>query len=109
MEFKGLWDIYEIKTINGNYAHMEVQSFIKINDNGKGQLQLGLTTGDLTGEIVEQGSGKKFIFRWLGMDKLKIVNGSGWIEIVKEDFIEGEVTFYNGQKWRISAKKNKFI
>jgi hypothetical protein len=109
MKFKGLWDVYEIKIINSDVINMEMQSFIRINENRRGQLQLGALTGDLTGEIIYQGSSKKFTFRWLGMDKIKMVNGSGWIEIVKEDFIEGEVTFYNGQKWRILAKKNKFV
>lgn len=109
MEFKGLWDIYEIKIISGNFMNMEMQSFIKINEDGRGQLQFGAITGDLTGEIIEQGISKKFMFRWLGMDKVKMINGSGWIEIAKEDLMEGEVAFYNGQKWRILAKKNKFV
>ena len=109
MKFKGLWDVYEIKIINSDVINMEMQSFIRINENRRGQLQLGALTGDLTGEIIYQGSSKKFTFRWLGMDKVKMVNGSGWIEIVKEDFMEGEVTFYNGEKWRILAKKNKFV
>lgn len=108
MEFKGLWDIYEIKIISGDFINVEMQSFIKINEGGRGQFQFGAITGDLTGEIIEQGINKKFMFRWLGMDKVKMVNGSGWIEIPKEDLMEGEVTFYNGQKWRILAKKNKF-
>lgn len=108
MEFKGLWDIYEIKIISGDAINMEMQSFIRINEHGKGQLQLGELKGDLTGEVIEQGSSKKFTFRWLGMDKIKMVNGSGWIEGFKQDLVEGEIVFYNGQKWRILAKKNKY-
>ncbi|MFL0194498.1 hypothetical protein ACJDU8_02760 [Clostridium sp. WILCCON 0269] len=109
MRFKGLWNICEVKVINGDYFNLEVESFVRIHDGGKGEFKFGLNTGDLTGKVVYQGSTEKFIFKWLGMDKLKILNGSAWIEIVEEDFIEGEVTSYDGNQWRIKAKKNKFV
>lgn len=109
VEFKGLWDICEVKIIKGDSDGMETQSFIKIDDVKKARFQFGQIMGDLAGEIVEQGSSRKFMFKWLGMDNIKMVNGSGWIEIMNKDFIEGEIIFYNGKQWKIKAKKNKFI
>lgn len=105
MEFEGVWNVYEMEMWNEEYFNMEVQAFIKINHDGKGEFQFGLVTGNFIGKVIEQNNNEKFTFKWVGTDELEPVNGIGWIEIINEDLIEGEFIFYDGEESKFKARK----
>jgi hypothetical protein len=105
MKFEGVWNIYEMEMWDEHYFNIEVQAFIKITNDSKGDFQFGLVTGDFTGKIIEQVNEEKFAFKWIGTDELEPVQGSGWIEIFNEDFIVGKFTFDNGEQSKFKAKK----
>ena len=43
--FTGIWRIVEMDTWDNDYMDMEVEAFLKIEDNGKGEFQFGLVHG----------------------------------------------------------------
>jgi hypothetical protein len=53
MDIRGIWNIYEMEMWDEDYFNMEVQAFIYIHDNGRGNFQFGLVTGQMDGRIIE--------------------------------------------------------
>ena len=88
-----------------DYFNMEVQAFIRIEQNHKGNFQFGLVSGALDGRIVNYHDGDKFEFNWEGYDECDSESGSGWIRIKDEDTLEGEFRLYNGDNSTFLAKR----
>jgi len=87
MDFTGTWYIYEMEMWAENYFNMEVQAYIKIESNNRGDFQFGLVSGAIDGKVVDYADGKRFEFTWEGNDECDLAHGSGWIRIKKEDLI----------------------
>ena len=81
MNFIGTWDIYEMEMWDEDYFNMEVQAYIKIVSNNKGNFQFGLVTGEIDGEVVSYANEKRFEFAWEGNDECDPAIGSGWVRI----------------------------
>jgi hypothetical protein len=105
MKFEGVWNIYEMDMWDEDYFNIEVQAFIKITNDRKGDFQFGLVTGDFTGKIIEQANEEKFAFKWRGTDEFEPVQGTGRIEIINVDLIVGKFTFDNGEQSKFKAKR----
>lgn len=67
MDVVGTWLIYEMEMWDEDYFDMEVQAYIEIDSNNRGDFQFGLVAGGLNGIIVDdvdvEGL-KRFEFTW---------------------------------------------
>jgi hypothetical protein len=45
-----------------DYFNMEVQAYIQIKSNGIGEFQFGLVSGQIDGEIANEGNQERFVF-----------------------------------------------
>jgi hypothetical protein len=43
-----------------DYFNMEVQAYVRIDSEGLGEFQFGLVSGEIDGEIVEDGTDERF-------------------------------------------------
>ncbi|WP_051330765.1 hypothetical protein [Aneurinibacillus terranovensis] len=69
MDIRGIRNIYEMEMWDEDYMNMEVQAFIHINENGRGNFQFGLVTGQMDGRIVDGNNGIWYEFTWDGLDE----------------------------------------
>src|SRR5688500_17841355 len=106
-EFEGTWHIYEMETWDEDYFNMEVQAYIEIDSKNTGHFQFGLVSGQIDGEIVEEGETKRFEFTWEGNDEMDPVGGSGWMEVVEPDVIEGKIKIHQGDSSTFSAERER--
>ena len=104
-EFVGKWHIYEMETWDAEYFNMEVQAYIEIDSRNLGHFQFGLVSGQLDGEVVEHGDGKRFEFTWDGNDECDPANGSGWIKHKDAERIEGQFRIHRGDSSKFWAKR----
>lgn len=104
MDFLGTWNIYKMEMWDEDYFNMEVQAYIKINDDKTGEFQFGLVQGELDGRIVRNGKKKKFEFTFEGNDENDPISGRGWIILKSKDEIEGEFIFHLGDSSLFNAK-----
>ena len=107
MNFIGTWHIYEMEMWDEDYFNMEVQAYIKIVSNNKGNFQFGLVTGEIDGEVVSYANEKRFEFAWEGNDECDPAIGSGWVRIKGKDVIDGEIRFHNGDSSTFLARREK--
>ena len=107
MNFIGTWHIYEMEMWDEDYFNMEVQAYIKIVSNNKGNFQFGLVTGEIDGEVVSYANEKRFEFAWEGNDECDPAIGSGWVRIKGKDVIDGEIRFHNGDSSTFLARRGK--
>src|SRR3972149_10248629 len=87
MNFIGTWHIYEMEMWDEDYFNMEVQAYIKIVSNNKGNFQFGLVTGKIDGEVVSDANEKRFEFIREGNDECDPAIGSGWVRIKGKDVL----------------------
>ncbi len=97
------WHIQEMEMWNADYFNMEVQAYIKVNQELKGKFQFGLVTGQMNGKMIDD----KYEFIWEGNDENDEAHGSGWLKIKDNNMIEGEFRFYEGDNSKFIAKRYK--
>ena len=85
----GMWD--------AEYLNMEVQAFIRITRAGGGELQFGLVSGQIDGEIAKTAAGERFEFTWEGNDECDPASGSGWLTLRAKNELEGKI---KNSPWR---------
>ena len=105
MQFEGVWNIFEMEMWSEEYFNMEVQAFIKINNNGEGTFQFGLVTGGFIGKIINKDNCEKFTFKWIGTDELEPVYGTCCMEIINENLLLGRFVFDNDEESDFKARK----
>lgn len=106
-EFVGKWHIDEMETWDEDYFNMEVQAYLEIDSTNMGHFQFGLVSGHIDGEIVEDGERTRLEFTWDGNDECDEAQGSGWIELVNSNCIEGKIKFHLGDSSTFSAERVK--
>ena len=107
MNFIGTWHIYEMEMWDEDYFNMEVQAYIKLVSNNKGNFQFGLVTGEIDGKVVSYANEKRFEFTWEGNDECDHAIGSGWVRIKGKDVLAGEIRFHNGDSSTFLARRKK--
>lgn len=102
--FVGLWHITEMEQWDEDYLNMEVQAYIEIEWH-QGEFQFGLVTGSLDGKLrTSKSNGKqRFTFTWEGCDEMDDVSGSGSLELVSANELEGEIIFHHGDESTFKA------
>lgn len=103
--FIGLWHITEMEQWDEDYFNMEVQAYIQIEASNQGNFQFGLVTGNLNGKLkTSKSTGKEcFTFTWEGCDEMDEVSGSGSLELVSHNELEGEFIFHQGDESTFKA------
>lgn len=105
MKFAGIWHIYEMELWDEDYFNMEVQAYISIQEDGSGDFQFGLVTGEIDGKVVQNREGERFKFTWEGNDECDAANGSGWLKLKDENMLEGKIKLHGGDSSLFSAKR----
>lgn len=106
-EIVGTWHIYEMSEWDEDYINMEVQAFVRIEDDGKGEFRFGLVSGQISGGFVKDGDGERFKFTWEGSDEGECVSGDGWIRVKDDENAEGKIRFHSGEISLFIATKVK--
>ena len=104
-DFVGIWHIYEMEMWDEDYFNMEVQAYIEIKSNNRGDFQFGLVSGEIGGKVVDYPVEKRFEFTFEGCDEYDPVSGSGWIKIKEKDVIEGEFRFHLADESTFLARR----
>ena len=107
MDFVGTWHIYEMEQWGEDYFNVEVQAYIKIEDNYSGEFQFGLVSGQIDGRIVDHPNGKRLEFTFEGNDECDTSSGSGWVRMKNKELLEGEFKFHMGDISTFLAKRAK--
>ena len=107
MDYKGTWHIYEMELWGKDYFNMEVQAYVTIEDAGLGHFQFGLVSGEMDGEVIQEGTIEKFDFTWDGNDECDSASGNGWLKIRDKDVIEGMINFHMGDRSTFLARRVK--
>ncbi len=81
---------------DAEYINLERQAYLEINDDGLGNFQFGLVTGQIDGEVEISGNNEKFSFTWEGSDELDPVSGSGSVSLHGTDKIIGKIKTHLG-------------
>jgi hypothetical protein len=102
--FVGTWHITEMDMWDEDYFNMEVQAFITIRADDSGEFQFGLVAASLYGGP-EGDDG--FSFTWEGSDEMEEASGSGWLELINRNELEGMFEFHNGDESGFKAKRVK--
>jgi len=105
VNFIGTWHIYEMEIWDEHYFNMEVQAYIKIGSNNRGDFQFGLVSGNMDGKVVNYADEKRFEFTWEGNDECDPVCGSGWVRIKETNLSEGEIRIHNGDSSTFLARR----
>ena len=108
-EFEGRWRIYEMELWDEDYFNMDVKAYIEVDARNMGRFQFGLVSGQIDGEIVEEGDRKRFEFTWDGNDECDPAQGSGWITLKDEKTIEGKIKFHLGDSSTFLAKRARNV
>jgi hypothetical protein len=104
MNYSGTWRITEMESWDADYFDMEVEAFIKIEPNGRGEFQFGLVCGQMDGDMPNT-ENERFEFTWEGNAECDEAFGSGWLKLKNENLIEGKIKFHNGDSSGLSAKR----
>jgi hypothetical protein len=107
MKFTGTWHIVEMEAWDEDYFNMEVQAYIEVEPNRLGHFQFGLVSGQIDGEVEEEGTEARFEFTWEGSDECDSVSGSGWLKLRDKDMVEGKIKFHLGDSSKFIAKRVK--
>jgi len=105
MDFVGKWHIYQMEMWDEDYFNMATQAFIEIKKNRTGSFQFGLVRGDIDGENAKTGAKSRFEFTWEGDDEGTPVSGSGWLEFLDEDNLNGRIKFHSGDSSKFKASR----
>jgi hypothetical protein len=105
MNYHGTWRITEMEQWDQDYLDMEVEAFITIEENGNGEFQFGLVSGDMDGKIVKNGKEERLEFTWEGNDECDPASGSGWLKLKNKNLINGEIKFHEGDTSGLVAKR----
>ncbi len=103
--FIGTWHIYYMDMWDEEYFNMETQAYVDIQANNMGEFQFGLVSGGLDGYVEKIGEIERFSFTWEGQDEMDEANGSGWLQLLSVDEIEGQFDFHQGDRSKFKAKK----
>ena len=68
---------------------------------------MGLERGDLDGDLETLGLSERFSFTWEGHDEMDEASGSGWMQLINEDEVEGFIKLHWGDSSTFKAKKSK--
>lgn len=105
MQLAGLWHIYEMEMWDESYLNMEVQAYIEIDEQGFGDFQFGLVTGQIDGELISDNSNLKLDFTWEGSDECDPASGSGWLKLKNKNQLEGKIKFHGGDSSMFLAER----
>ena len=103
--FVGTWHIYEMEMWDEDYFNMETQAYIELQPDNSGDFQFGLVSGSLDGELETSGGNERFAFSWDGQDEMDPASGSGWMQLVGEDEVEGLIKIHQGDRSTFRARK----
>jgi hypothetical protein len=101
----GLWHIYEMEQWDEDYFNMETQAYIEITPTNGGELQFGLVTGSLDGDLEDNNGKERFAFTWDGADEMDEASGSGWLQLSSKDQADGLIKMHRGDRSTFKARR----
>jgi hypothetical protein len=100
----GTWHIFEMEQWDEDYFNMEVQAYIRIEPDCSGEFQFGLVHGSFVGQYLDT-DGSQLEFTWEGNDECDPASGSGCVEAISKDVLEGEFCFHHGDESTFRARR----
>jgi hypothetical protein len=90
----GKWRI--IETSAWDRAHLDLvgPAFIVVDANGHGEMAFGALEASLDCGFTPNG----IDFEWNGADEGDQVCGEGWADLRDDGFLEGEISYHNGDE-----------
>lgn len=104
-EYTGTWHMTEMEMWDEEYFNMEVQAYIRVGSDGLGYFQFGLVSGQIDGELTSYQGQERFEFTWDGSDELDPVSGSGWLQLVDKNSLEGRIKLHLGDSSFFNARR----
>jgi hypothetical protein len=104
VKFAGTWHITEMDEWDEDYCNMEVQAYLKLDQQGNGEFQFGLVHGYIVDGWVDD-DGTAYEFRWKGNAEMDEASGSCLLGLLDKDHLEGELTFDNGDSSGFMAER----
>ncbi len=101
----GKWKIIEMPDFDDEFMHAEENAYLKISDTGS-EFKFGYVNGYF--HLKQESKLKKggvIKFYWEGSDEIDEVSGTGWIKIISDKKIEGEIHFFDSDTYKFIAKK----
>lgn len=105
MKFAGTWHIYEMDQWDEEHFNMEGQAFVLIREDGAGEFQFGLVSGEIDGSIRKTGAHERLEFTWDGSDESDLASGTGWFTLKDADTLEGMIDLSYGDRSTLLAKR----
>lgn len=105
MKLAGLWHITEMELWDEDYFNMEVQAYVEVNESGSGEFQFGLVHGGMDGDLSRGGATERIEFTWEGNDECDEAFGSGWLSLVDQDTLKGQIKLHHGDRSTFTAKR----
>ena len=103
MNYIDVWRITKMEIWSGDYFNMDVQAYIKVEENRLGFFQFGLVSGQIDGEVFKYGRKERFEFTWDGNDECDPAQRSDWFEVEDENRISGRIKTHLGNSSTFSA------
>ena len=102
---EGPGPITEREPRGSEYLNMEVQASIRIRRDGGGKFPCGLGSGQSDGEVVQTVKGGRFECTWEGNDEGDEASGSGGLEMVSQNNLEGRLKSPRGDSSTLAAER----
>src|SRR6516165_2202457 len=84
----------------------EGPAFIEFGADQMGEVQFGLTSGNIDYRLTERGGQPTVEWTWEGMDEMDPCTGRGWA-VLEEDELHGMIFFHQGDESSFVAKRAK--
>lgn len=105
MQLTGLWYISEMELWDEDYFNMEVQAYVEVDEQGCGKFQFGLVSGSMDGGLIQGVETEKIEFTWEGNDECDHAFGSGWLSLINQDTLQGQIKLHYGDRSTFTAKR----
>jgi len=103
MSLAGKWRILEMPDCEADYLDMIEPAYIFFKEDGSGEFAFGCLTGHIW---TASTTNANFIdFSWNGSDEMTEVSGDGDAELQQDGYLNGEISFHNGDEYSFVAKK----
>lgn len=106
--FTGLWHITESPDFAVSNLNLEVQAYIRIDQDGNGEFQFILVHGWITPRTSRKQKvtpESEFNFSWSGNDECDEASGRGKLILLDQKTLQCEISFNDGDDYEFTAIK----
>jgi hypothetical protein len=102
--FLGRWHIVSMSNWDEDYFNEEVQAYIELEDNEKGEFQFGYVRGVIDYQEGHRDGKPCVEWTWEGNDEMDPAMGRGWA-VLEGDQLNGMIFFHLGDESEFVAER----